>query len=219
MMVGMQLLFYMFSAVLIVSSLFVVISKSAVYRILFLILAFLNAGGLFLLAGAEFVSMMLIIVYVGAVAVLFLFVVMMLDLKNKEWQGNLTKYAKLALAVTMIFMAELVLLAKNWDTLPQAQEIVTFPIPLDTNNTQAIAHVLYTHYFYIFQIAGFILLVAIVGAITLALNPKKRKHERYQNIKKQSERDSKKTVVLADVPVGCGVVPGQIYIEDQGDIS
>lgn len=215
-MASIQLLFYMFSSVLIMSSLLVVISKSAVYRVLFLIMAFLNAGGLFLLSGAEFVSMVLIIVYVGAVAVLFLFVVMMLDLRSREWQGNLTKYTKIALAVAMIFMIELVLFARNWHASPQAHEIATFPIPNDISNTQAIAHVLYTHYFYIFQIAGFILLVAIIGAITLALNPKKRKYSRHQDIKRQQQRDSKTSVILTDVPTGHGVIPGEIYVETQG---
>jgi NADH-quinone oxidoreductase subunit J len=215
---GIQLLFYMLSGVLIASSLFVVVTKNTVYRVLFLIMAFLNAGGLFLLAGAEFVSMVLIIVYVGAVAVLFLFVVMMLDLKNQEWQGHLTKHAKLALAAAMIFMIELVLFAKNWNTSSQAYEIVSFPTPEKISNTQAIASVLYTHYFYIFQIAGLILLVAIVGAITLALNPKKRKYSRYQDVKKQQQRDPKTSVVLADVPTGHGVTPGEIYIKNSRDL-
>ena len=189
------LFFYMFSAVMLGAGLMVVISRNPVFSVLFLILAFFNAAGLFVLIGAEFIAMLLVVVYVGAVAVLFLFVVMMLDINFAEMRAGFQKYLPLGLVVGGILVFELVAAiygdAFNGASLPAMPEI---------SNTRALGNVLYTKYMYLFQVAGLILLVAMIGAISLTM--RKRPGVRRQVIAEQNARSRAESVEVVEVPVG-----------------
>ncbi len=199
-------LFYMFASVLLISACGVVFSRNPLYSALFLIMAFFNAAGLFLLAGAEFLSMILIIVYVGAVAVLFLFVVMMLDIqKEKSKETPFNSYIGLASMLAAIFGIELVFVAYQWLHSPKAGDLVAFSISLKTSNTEAIGELLYTHYFYVFQIAGLILLVAMVGAIILAFDPSLKKNKKRQNINEQLVHNKKNSLKIVKVGFHKGI--------------
>jgi NADH-quinone oxidoreductase subunit J len=203
------LLFWLFAAVLVGSAVMVVTARNPVHGVLFLILAFFNAAALFVLAGAEFLAMILIIVYVGAVAVLFLFVVMMLDISAARRQGGWQAYLPVGLAVGAVLFAELVLGIAGWKlaSLPPA-----VPVSGGLSNTAALAGVLYTRYLLLFQASGLVLLVAMIGAIVLTLREHNR--SRRQDIGRQLARDPKETVVLVDVPLGrAPVVPGQAETE------
>ncbi|MBY0501600.1 MAG: NADH-quinone oxidoreductase subunit J [Alphaproteobacteria bacterium] len=193
-------LFYVFSIVLLSAAVFVVSSRNTVHGVLFLILAFFNAAGLFILAHAEFLAMMLIIVYVGAVAVLFLFVVMMLNIQIGEIQFVIRRYSLIGSFVGVILAIELVLMLVNWHTSPGAFDLTVAPIDLQKGipNTQALGNLLYTHYALIFQAAGLILLIAMVGAIVLTL--RHREGVRRQIVGDQFAREVKDCVQLVDIP-------------------
>jgi NADH-quinone oxidoreductase subunit J len=166
------LAFYVFAFVVMASAAMVVVSRNPVYSVLFLILAFFNAAALFLLIGAEFIAMILIIVYVGAVAVLFLFVVMMLDVDFAELRHGFLNYMPIGAVVGFILLAELLVVVGAWAINPSVPKAVTAPIAADISNTQALGLVLYTRYVYFFQAAGLILLVAMIGAIVMTLQHK-----------------------------------------------
>jgi len=189
------LFFYLFAAVMLGAGLMVVVSRNPVFSVLFLILAFFNAAGLFVLIGAEFIAMLLVVVYVGAVAVLFLFVVMMLDINFAEMRAGFQKYLPIGLIVGGILVFELVAAmygdAFSGATLPAAPEI---------SNTRALGNVLYTKYMYLFQVAGLILLVAMIGAISLTM--RRRSGVRRQVIAEQNMRRREDSVEIVDVPVG-----------------
>ena len=189
------LFFYMFAGVMLAAGTMVVISRNPVYSVLFLILAFFNAAGLFVLIGAEFIAMLLVVVYVGAVAVLFLFVVMMLDINFAEMRAGFQKYLPLGLAVGCILVFELVAAVYG-----DAFDGVTLPAATDISNTRALGNVLYTKYIYLFQVAGLILLVAMIGAISLTM--RRRVGVRRQVIAEQNMRRRDETVEVVDVPVG-----------------
>ena len=189
------LFFYLFAGVMLTSGMMVVVSRNPVYSVLFLILAFFNAAGLFILVGAEFLAMLLVVVYVGAVAVLFLFVVMMLDINFAEMRAGFQKYLPLGLIVGGILVFELVAAmygdAFSGATLPEASEIA---------NTVRLGGVLYTKYIYLFQVAGLILLVAMIGAISLTM--RHRPGVRRQVVAEQNMRRRDQTVEVVSVPVG-----------------
>lgn len=187
--------FYLFSAVMLGAGLMVVVSRNPVFSVLFLILAFFNAAGLFVLIGVEFIAMLLVVVYVGAVAVLFLFVVMMLDINFAEMRAGFQKYLPLGLVVGGILVFELVA-AIYGDAFSGA----TLPAMPEISNTRALGNVLYTKYLYLFQIAGLILLVAMIGAISLTM--RRRAGVRRQVIAEQNMRRREDSVEVIDVPVG-----------------
>lgn len=161
--------FYLFAAVLIASAVMVVTSRNPVHSVLYLILAFFNAAALFLIAGAEFLAMLLVIVYVGAVAVLFLFVVMMLDIDFSAMREGFQRHAPFGAAVGAILFIELLLVMALWRLAPDAADLRLSPTPEGVQNTEALGRVLYTDYIYLFQLSGLILLVAMIGAIVLTL--------------------------------------------------
>ena len=176
--------FYLFSAVIIAAGLMVIGARNPVHSVLFLILAFFNAAALFVMLGAEFLAMILVIVYVGAVAVLFLFVVMMLDVDFVELRQGFLSYLPVGALVGIVLLAELLIGLGGWVFAPDAVTTVAAPIPRSgtVSNTAALGEILYTRYVYFFQAAGLILLVAMVGAIVLTLHHK-------PNVKRQSIAD------------------------------
>lgn len=194
------LFFYLFAGVCVASAIMVVTSRNPVHSVLFLILAFVNASGLFLLLGAEFLAMILIVVYVGAVAVLFLFVIMMLDVDFAELRQGFFEYLPFGLLIGAIFLAELLLVAGGWAISPTVAKSITAPIASGVSNTEAIGLVLYTRYIHYFQISGLVLLVAMIGAIVLTLRHKvsvKRQNISVQNARgKVSAMDVRKGVAV-----------------------
>jgi NADH-quinone oxidoreductase subunit J len=165
--------FYLFSAVAVASGVMVVSSRNPVHSVLFLILCFFNAAGLFILLGAEFLAMILVVVYVGAVAVLFLFVVMMLDVDFVELRQGMLSYLPFGGTIGLILLVELVLVIGTWSMAPESATVETPTPPIsEVSNTEALGRVLYTQYIYFFQAAGLVLLVAMVGAIVLTLRHK-----------------------------------------------
>jgi len=178
--------FYLFAGVTVASAFMVVTSRNPVHSVLFLILAFVNAAGLFLLLGAEFLAMLLIVVYVGAVAVLFLFVVMMLDVDFAEFRQGFQNYLPLGALIGLIFAVELLLVVGAWVIDPQIVRTPVAAIPATISNTEAIGRVLYTQYIYYFQTAGLVLLVAMIGAIVLTL--RERPGVKRQDIPTQNAR-------------------------------
>ncbi|WMT90660.1 NADH-quinone oxidoreductase subunit J [Pelagibacterium sp. H642] len=164
--------FYLFSAVVIASAIMVISSRNPVHSVLFLILAFVNAAGIFMLAGAEFLALILVVVYVGAVAVLFLFVVMMLDVNFRALRQGVMQYAPIGFVVGIILLLELLLVAGSAFIVPQAAGTGALPIDAGVENTRALGQVLYTNYIYLFQACGLVLLVAMIGAIVLTLRHK-----------------------------------------------
>jgi NADH-quinone oxidoreductase subunit J len=197
--------FYIFAATVVVSGFLVVVAKNPVHSVLWLILAFLSTAGLFVMLGAEFVAMLLIIVYVGAVAVLFLFVVMMLDVDFAEWRAGFVKNLPVGVLVGAVLLVELGLVVSHWQTADgavAARAAVT-PDTATRHNTAAIGDLLYTQYFHLFQIAGLILLVAMIGAIVLTLQH--RKDVKRQDILSQIYRDPKASVEMKDVKPGQGL--------------
>ena len=195
--------FYLFSAILLLSSLMVISTKNPVHSVLFLILAFLNAAGIFVILHAEFLAMILIIVYVGAVAVLFLFVVMMLDFKTSLEKDNILQYMPIGLLIGLVFIAELVIVLINTRLDLSNIQILTNPLGnfMDQSNTQAIGSILYTNYVLYFQLSGVILLVAMVGSIVLTLRD--REGVKRQIVSEQVDRKGK--IELVDVKSGEGV--------------
>jgi NADH-quinone oxidoreductase subunit J len=199
------IMFYLFAAVAVASGVMVVSARNPVHSVLFLILAFFNAAGLFVLMGAEFLAMILVIVYVGAVAVLFLFVVMMLDIDFAQLRTGAMKYLPVGLVVGLILFAELVLVFGSWAIAPQVASVAAAPTPAVSSitNTRALGDLLYTRYFFAFQAAGMILLVAMIGAIVLTL--RHRFGVRRQVIAEQLARQRAETIAVVKVPVGAGV--------------
>jgi NADH-quinone oxidoreductase subunit J len=197
--------FYLFAAVCVASAVMVIASRNPVHSVLFLILAFVNAAGLFVLMGAEFLAMILIVVYVGAVAVLFLFVVMMLDVDFAELRQGFLNYLPVGALVGAVLLAELLVVVGAWVIGPNISTAITAPIPApsDINNTQAIGLVLYTRYVYFFQAAGIILLVSMIGAIVLTLQHKPG--VRRQNIADQVARRPATAVEIVKVKSGQGL--------------
>ena len=195
--------FYLFSAVLLLSSLMVISTKNPVHSVLFLILAFLNAAGIFVILHAEFLAMILIIVYVGAVAVLFLFVVMMLDFKTSLEKDNILQYMPIGLLIGLVFIAELVIVLINTRLDLSNIQILSNPLDkfIDQSNTEAIGSILYTNYVLYFQLSGVILLVAMIGSIVLTLRD--REGVKRQIVSEQVDRKGK--IELVDVKSGEGV--------------
>ena len=197
------LFFYLFSTVLIASAFGVIAARNPVNSVLWLILAFCNGAGLFLLQGAEFLAMMLVVVYVGAVAVLFLFVVMMLDVDFAELRQGFQKYLPAGAAVGVVVLLELGFVALHWQSAPGAREAAASPILADVTNTAALGRVLYTKYLIFFQAAGLVLLTAMIGAISLTLQH--RPNVKRQNISEQNARTAKSVVELKKVRSRVGV--------------
>jgi NADH-quinone oxidoreductase subunit J len=203
------LIFYMLAIVTVASGILVVSARNPVHSVLFLILAFFNSAGLFILIGAEFLAMVLVVVYVGAVAVLFLFVVMMLDVNFVRLRQGALQYLPVGLLVGLVLLTELVLVAGSWafgpsDPGPAAATAATAASSAGgVTNTEALGNLLYTDYFYLFQAAGAILLVAIIGAITLTLRHKPG--VRRQDIGRQVDRRPAETVELRKVRTGSGI--------------
>jgi len=187
--------------VLIGSAVMVVTSRNPVHSVLFLILAFFNAAGLFLIAGAEFLAMILVIVYVGAVAVLFLFVVMMLDIDFARLREGFQRYAPVGALIGLVLLVQLVMVMISWRMAPGAMALRLNETPSDIPNAQALGRILYTDYIYLFQGCGLILLVAMIGAIVLTLRDKP--NSKRQNIAEQIARAGSVTNVA--VPTGAGL--------------
>lgn len=197
------LAFYLFAFVLILSGLMVISARNPVHSVLFLILAFFNASGLFVLLGAEFVAFILAIVYVGAVAVLFLFVVMMLDISFQDLRKGAMQYVPLGLAIGAVLLAEMGFMMYSWDITRLALADPATAIPENVSNTHALGRILYTHYALPFQVAGVILLVAMIGAICLTLRV--RGGVLRQKISEQVSIKREDVVELRKVQSGQGV--------------
>ena len=197
------LFFYLFASVCVASAFMVIAAKNPVHSVLFLILAFVNASGLFVLLGAEFLAMILVVVYVGAVAVLFLFVVMMLDVDFAELRQGFLQYLPIGGLVGVIFLAELLLVVGTWVIGPGVPTTITAKIPDAIPNTQALGLVLYTRYVYYFQAAGVVLLVAMIGAIVLTLRHKP--NVKRQNISDQVARTKESAIEIRHVQPGQGL--------------
>ena len=197
------LFFYMFSAVMLGAGLMVVVLRNPVFSVLFLILAFFNAAGLFVLIGAEFIAMLLVVVYVGAVAVLFLFVVMMLDIDFAELRSGILHYAPVGALIGIVLLAELIVVVGGTFIPADIAANTAMPMPADTSSVKAIGDVIYTHYAYFFQVAGLILLVAMIGAIVLTL--KHRPDVKRQNIAKQVARTPESAHETVKVKPGQGI--------------
>ena len=197
------LAFYLFATLTIASAIAVIFARNPVHSVLWLILAFFNAAGLMLLVGAEFIAMLVVIVYVGAVAVLFLFVVMMLDVDFSELKQGMLQYLPVGMLIGGIFLAELLLVVGAWAIGPGVPQAITAPIPTKIPNTEAIGLVLYTRYVYFFEAAGMILLVAMVGAIVLTLQHRVR--VRRQDISEQVARTPAASIDVVNVRSGQGL--------------
>ena len=194
--------FYLFSAILLGSAAAVVTSRNPVHSVLFLILAFFNAAALFLIAGAEFLAMILVIVYVGAVAVLFLFVVMMLDVNFGQLREGYQRYLPVGATVGAVLFGELLLVLGGWQFAPQASALRLSSTPAGVSNTQALGRLIYTDYVFLFQIAGLILMVAMIGAIVLT--HRERATSRRQDIARQNARQVSDTLEIMPVKFGAG---------------
>ena len=199
------LAFYLFAAITVASGVMVISARNPVHSVLFLILAFFNAAGLFVLMGAEFLAMILVVVYVGAVAVLFLFVVMMLDINFVELRQGFLQYLPIGALVGIVLLAELIAVLGAWAMAPEIGLGTSLPIPPpdQVTNTQALGEVLYTKYIYLFQAAGLVLLVAMIGAIVLTL--RQRDGVRRQNIGEQVSRPREAAIEIKKVPSGSGI--------------
>jgi len=197
--------FYAFAIVTVAAGLMVTISRNPVHSVLWLILAFLSSAGLFVLLGAEFVAMLLIIVYVGAVAVLFLFVVMMLDIDFAELKGEMARTMPLAMLIGIIILMELSLGVGAWVQADGAMGLrdAVAPAADQVENTRALGLIIYDKYILLFQLSGLILLVAMIGAILLTM--RHRKDVKRQNVLHQMWRDPAKAMKLKDVKPGQGL--------------
>lgn len=197
------LFFYLFAIVCIGAAFMVVASKNPVHAVLFLILAFFNAAGLFVLLGAEFLAMILVVVYVGAVMVLFLFVVMMLDVNFAELRAGFLKYLPAGVVVGLLLLVELIFVVGAWVTAPDLVSDAPMPPVAEMGNTQALGEVLYTKYVYLFEAAGLILLVAMIGAIVLTLHHKR--DVRRQSVATQVARTRETAIEVVQVETGKGL--------------
>jgi len=200
-MLGDAFFFWIFATILVGASLAVIVARNPVHSVLFLILAFVCAAGLFLILGAEFLAMILVVVYVGAVAVLFLFIVMLLDVDFARMRQGFVEYLPQGILIALVLGAELVYVESDWGVSPKAAAAAT---PSGTlSNTAALGEVLYTHYFYFFQAAGMILLTAMIGAIVLTLQHKAG--VKRQDVGAQVARDPETAVELRKVPSRAGI--------------
>ncbi len=195
--------FYLFAISAITGGLFTVISRQPVHSVLWLILAFISSAGLFVLLGAEFVAMLLVIVYVGAVAVLFLFVVMMLDVDFAELKAEMARYMPLALLIGLVILMQFVIAYGSWESAHDVAQNLSQPIPVDRHNTEALGLIIYDQYFLLFQLAGLILLVAMIGAIVLTL--RHRQDVKRQDVLAQMYRDPAKAMEPKDIKPGQGL--------------
>jgi NADH-quinone oxidoreductase subunit J len=197
------LFFYLFAILCVGAGFMVIAVKNPVHAVLFLILAFFNAAGLFVLLGAEFLAMILVVVYVGAVLVLFLFVVMMLDVDFAVLRAGFFKYLPIGAAVGLLLLVELILILGAWVTAPDIAAQAPTPPAADISNTEAIGLIFYTRYVYLFEAAGLILLVAMIGAIVLTLQHKR--DVRRQSVAAQVARTREDGVELVEVESGRGL--------------
>ena len=194
--------FYLFSAIMIAAAFMVVASRNPVHSVLFLILTFFNAAALFVLLGAEFLALVLLFVYVGAVVVLFLFVVMMLDIDFEQLRRGVQEYLLLGAGVGILLACELLMILIAWKSAPLSAASLAHATPLHVTNTEALGRILYTDYIYYFQTAGLVLLIAMIGAIVLTL--RHRPGVRRQSIKAQNARTPAMSMELKDVLPGQG---------------
>ena len=194
--------FYLFSAIMLASAFMVIAARNPVHSVLFLILAFVNAAGLFMMLGAEFLAMLLSVVYVGAVAVLFLFVVMMLDVDFAELKRGFLQVLPIGALVGVVVAIELILVVGSWVIAPEGSAPLGAPMKAGLSNTAALGQVLYTQYLLFFQLAGLILLTAMIGAIVLTL---RHKNVKRQNIPDQNARTQAGVVEIKKVPFRAGV--------------
>ena len=194
--------FYLFSAVMVAAAFMVIAARNPVHSVLFLILAFFNAAGLFVLMGAEFLAMILVVVYVGAVAVLFLFVVMMLDVDFAELKSGALQYLPVGGLIGIALAIEIGVIGYYWKIAPIAKGALMSATPPGISNTQALGRILYTDYVYYFQIAGLVLLVAMIGAIVLTL--RHRPGVRRQSVSVQNARTAEMAMGLVDAKPGEG---------------
>jgi NADH-quinone oxidoreductase subunit J len=195
--------FWLFASIVIASATMVILARNPVHSVMWLILAFFNAAGLMLLAGAEFIAMLLVIVYVGAVAVLFLFVVMMLDIDFAELRAGFVRYLPLGALVAIILAVELIVAVAAWSAGKVDLTARAAPVVSDKSNIQQIGELLYTRYIFLFEAAGIVLLVAMIGAIVLT--HRQRGGVRTQNISKQNQRRPQDATRLVDPGVGQGM--------------
>ncbi len=195
--------FYLFASLVVAAATLTITARNPVHSVLWLILAFFNAAGLMLLLGAEFIAMLLVIVYVGAVAVLFLFVVMMLDIDFAELRAGFTRYLGVGLLLSVVLAAEIIFAVAAWNAGAVDLAGRAAPTPADMPNIQAVGQLLYTRYLYIFEAAGLVLLVAMIGAIVLT--HRARKDFRAQRPDQQIRRRPEDAVRMVDQPVGEGV--------------
>ncbi len=195
--------FYLFAISAVTAGLMVVMSRNPVHSVLWLILAFLSSAGLFVLMGAEFVAMLLMIVYVGAVAVLFLFVVMMLDVDFAELKGEMARYMPLGLLIGVVILMQLGIAFGAWAPAETAESMRAAATPDGVTNTAALGMLIYDQYVYLFQAAGLILLVAMIGAIVLTM--RHRPNVKRQDVLAQMYRDPAKAMELKDVKPGQGL--------------
>lgn len=197
------LFFYLFAGVCVASAVMVIVSRNPVHSVLYLILAFVNASGLFVLMGAEFLAMILIVVYVGAVAVLFLFVIMMLDVDFLELREGFIQYLPVGVVIGGIFLFELLLTVGAWVINPSVSKNITAAIPANVSNTEALGLVLYTKYIHYFQLSGMVLLVAMIGAIVLTLRHKA--NVKRQDINVQNARTPEMAMAMRKMASGQGL--------------
>ncbi len=197
------LFFYLFASVAIASAVMVISSRNPVHSVLFLILCFFNAAGLFILLGAEFLAMILVVVYVGAVAVLFLFVVMMLDVDFVELRQGMLNYLPIGGTIGLIVLVELVLVLTSWAIAPESIAVAASPSTGGVSNTEALGQILYTKYVYYFQAAGLVLLVAMIGAIVLTLRHKQG--VKRQDVSTQVARNPATAIEIRKVEPGQGI--------------
>ena len=197
------LFFYVFGGICVAAAFMVIAVRNPVHAVLFLILAFFNAAGLFVLLGAEFLAMILVVVYVGAVLVLFLFVVMMLDVDFAELRAGFLKYLPIGATIGILLFVELVLILAAWVTAPEIAAQAPTPPISKMSNTAALGQILYTKYVYLFEAAGLILLVAMIGAIVLTLQP--RRDMKRQSVVRQVERTRERSVEVVEVETGRGL--------------
>ena len=195
--------FYLFAGVCVAAAFMVIAARNPVHSVLFLILAFVNAAGLFVLMGAEFLAMILIVVYVGAVAVLFLFVVMMLDINFVEMRQGFLRYLPIGALIGIVLLVELLLVYAGWATAPGAASKAQVPVVDTVSNAHALGAVLYTKYLYLFETAGMVLLVAMIGAIVLTL--RERVGVRRQSIPSQLARRGADSIEIKKIPSRSGV--------------
>ena len=198
-----SLAFYLFAAMTLLSAVMVITARNPVHSVLFLILAFFNAAGLFVLLGAEFVAMILVIVYVGAVAVLFMFVVMMLDISFSDLRKGAMKYVPVGVLAGGILLAELIVIFGTWKLGLGGDSQPAFPAPDGITNTEALGRILYTDYILAFQVSGLILLVAMIGAIVLT--HRRRPGVQRQKVAEQQARTIEESMEIRKVTPGTGV--------------